>query len=339
MFNSAGEQECAYNAACPTHDVDKFTSRSPSPPPHVQQAWSKRAVSSMTPRWYLRRMRHYFSRVGGGEAGTPPILFASEHRPAPASAESINSVEGRQAARRGRVRFKSVGSRISLGIVVGALLFDVYLLKVAFLRETRKKSSSSSTSDGSSYFGPKEPTGTTKGKTPGADKSRVPYHLRFPLFPPRNAEGEDADTSIWDRVADIGDTPLFDRNGSPETGTERGDVPSNGRMQSNDDSHATGDELEQLPMMLWQRLPGFQSGDSNTDDSTTEPGAAHVPRPPTQPDPYGGQRVAVVVPYVGSDLPVWWDAFAAQAQLNEGLVDWIIFCDKVSTNCELIQIM
>lgn len=45
---------------------------------------------------------------------------------------------------------------------------------------------------------------------------------------------------------------------------------------------------------------------------------------------YDGQRVAVVVPYIGSDLPVWWDAFTEQARHNEGLVDWIIFCDQVT---------
>lgn len=47
-------------------------------------------------------------------------------------------------------------------------------------------------------------------------------------------------------------------------------------------------------------------------------------------DPYDGQRVAVVVPYVGRDLPVWWDVFAEQARLNHGLIDWLIFCDQVT---------
>ena len=36
------------------------------------------------------------------------------------------------------------------------------------------------------------------------------------------------------------------------------------------------------------------------------------------------------MPYVGTELPVWWEAFAEQARFNDGLVDWIIFCDKVS---------
>lgn len=54
-----------------------------------------------------------------------------------------------------------------------------------------------------------------------------------------------------------------------------------------------------------------------------------ITQPLLRHDPYDGQRVAVVVPYVGRDLPVWWDVFAEQAKLNDGLIDWIIFCDQV----------
>lgn len=46
-------------------------------------------------------------------------------------------------------------------------------------------------------------------------------------------------------------------------------------------------------------------------------------------DPREGQRVAVVVPYARTELPVWWEVFAEQASLNEGLVDWLVFCDEV----------
>lgn len=51
---------------------------------------------------------------------------------------------------------------------------------------------------------------------------------------------------------------------------------------------------------------------------------------PLRQDPYKGQKVAVLVPYVGRDLPVWWDVFAEQAKLNIGLIDWILFCDQVT---------
>lgn len=63
------------------------------------------------------------------------------------------------------------------------------------------------------------------------------------------------------------------------------------------------------------------------------PWEAQIRSQPLQHDRFYGQRVAVVVPYVGRDLPVWWDAFAEQARLNEGLIDWIIFCDQVSFAC------
>ncbi|CAM9650271.1 unnamed protein product, partial [Scytosiphon promiscuus] len=58
------------------------------------------------------------------------------------------------------------------------------------------------------------------------------------------------------------------------------------------------------------------------------PQEQHVGRSLTRPDRFDGQRVAVVVPYVGGDLPAWWEVFAEQAKLNVGLVDWIIFCDQ-----------
>lgn len=44
---------------------------------------------------------------------------------------------------------------------------------------------------------------------------------------------------------------------------------------------------------------------------------------------YGGMRVAVLVPYSGPGLPLWFDAFADLAAANKDLVDWIIFCEDV----------
>ncbi|CAM9704947.1 unnamed protein product, partial [Discosporangium mesarthrocarpum] len=49
-------------------------------------------------------------------------------------------------------------------------------------------------------------------------------------------------------------------------------------------------------------------------------------------DSYGGQKVAILVPYIGAELPVWWDVFAQHAGYNDGLVDWLIFCDEASYN-------
>lgn len=44
---------------------------------------------------------------------------------------------------------------------------------------------------------------------------------------------------------------------------------------------------------------------------------------------YGGMRVAVLVPYSGPGLPLWFDAFTDLAAANKDLVDWIIFCAEV----------
>ncbi|CAM9225368.1 unnamed protein product, partial [Hapterophycus canaliculatus] len=43
---------------------------------------------------------------------------------------------------------------------------------------------------------------------------------------------------------------------------------------------------------------------------------------------YGDMRVAVLVPYSGPGLPLWFDAFTDLAAANKDLVDWIIFCEE-----------
>lgn len=44
---------------------------------------------------------------------------------------------------------------------------------------------------------------------------------------------------------------------------------------------------------------------------------------------YGDMRVAVLVPYSGTGLPPWFDAFADLAAASSDAVDWIIFCEAV----------
>lgn len=46
---------------------------------------------------------------------------------------------------------------------------------------------------------------------------------------------------------------------------------------------------------------------------------------------YGEMRIAVLVPYSGPGLPVWFDAFTDLAAANSKLMDWIIFCEEVRT--------
>ena len=44
---------------------------------------------------------------------------------------------------------------------------------------------------------------------------------------------------------------------------------------------------------------------------------------------YGDMRVAVLVPYSGPGLPLWFDAFTELAAASAAAVDWIIFCEEV----------
>ncbi|CAM9865198.1 unnamed protein product [Ectocarpus sp. 12 AP-2014] len=43
---------------------------------------------------------------------------------------------------------------------------------------------------------------------------------------------------------------------------------------------------------------------------------------------YGDMRVAVLIPYSGPGLPIWFDAFTDLAASNKDLVDWLIFCEE-----------
>ncbi|CAM9102064.1 unnamed protein product [Ascophyllum nodosum] len=45
-------------------------------------------------------------------------------------------------------------------------------------------------------------------------------------------------------------------------------------------------------------------------------------------DCYGGMRVAVLVPYSGPGLPLWFDSFVELAAASKDAVDWIIFCEE-----------
>ncbi|CAN0257147.1 unnamed protein product, partial [Discosporangium mesarthrocarpum] len=47
---------------------------------------------------------------------------------------------------------------------------------------------------------------------------------------------------------------------------------------------------------------------------------------------YDGLRVAVVIPYIGGQLPAWFDSFAELAAASSDFVDWIIFCAEDLAN-------
>lgn len=52
-------------------------------------------------------------------------------------------------------------------------------------------------------------------------------------------------------------------------------------------------------------------------------------RPLGEDEGYGEMRVAVLIPYSGPGLPIWFDAFTDLAAANKDLIDWIIFCAEV----------
>lgn len=49
----------------------------------------------------------------------------------------------------------------------------------------------------------------------------------------------------------------------------------------------------------------------------------------TEGNEYGDMRVAVLVPYAGPGLPLWFDAFTDLAAASSAAVDWLIFCEEV----------
>ena len=284
----------------------------------------------------------------GEAAGNSTAFFApSEHGRAPVSADTIGALDGRKQGCGRWVRLKGVGSRVSLIIVVGALLFDVYLLKVAFSGARGKHLPNG----GGSFSGKPLSSGWTQGVVSGNGKgddrdasiartwsTRPTEPSRVP--PEEEGSGTWAGTlrSFWSRVTAIGNSSPTSEGDTPKTGAEWDPVSHRTQTSEGFLSRFIGRSLERKPKISGQQLLVTDNAVLNNEDSfpglTSE--KAHVPRPLPQPrpsqsrlDPYDGQRVAVVVPYVGTELPVWWEAFAEQARFNDGLVDWIIFCDKV----------
>lgn len=257
------------------------------------------------------------------------------------SGSSTDNAGARPERRRGQprrvnwVRFMAVVSKISLLVVVGALVFDLYLLKAAWFLGDAKRSTKTSNSHKGRDSGGDQKTAARDGS--GNAKS-ISSHPRFPPLPQKHINKKpESIRAIWDRVEDIENKPLGadDGHGAPGAGTEREVISRSVEDERTTvNAHLTGDELGSASALYGEQLLHAAAAvDQERAVLGPNPLAAHVPRPPPRPDPNAGQRVAVVVPYVGSDLPVWWDAFTEQAKHNEGLVDWIIFCDQVRTTC------
>ena len=316
----------------PPTPVTRFRSNGPVPPSFLRQTWPCSSLTTLPP---------------AGESGNSTAFFAtSDHERAPVSADSISAADARKP-RCGRwIRFKAIGSRVSLVIVVGALLFDVYLLKVAFSGARGKQPPNGGFSGEALPSrwaqGTRAGEGNGKKSHDGRDSPAETWPSR-PELPQVSPDQRESSTwtgqlrSIWGRVTAIDDNdPPINEPGTSKAGAERDllshhAIPSKGgflsrfsaasrkRKSTSNGQQPLGTERK-VALHPTEMIPGLELG------------TTYVPRPLPQPraDPYDGQRVAVVVPYVGSELPVWWEAFAEQARFNDGLVDWLIFCDKVS---------
>lgn len=297
-------------------------------------------------------------KEAAGEAATAcPTLGHSHNRLAPASADGVYTLEDSQRRRRWRrlqpqkkpsrcdsdsrrrrglwgARLRSNWCRVSLVFIVGALAFDLYLACLESRAGTPWARKGRLFSFIPSSFWANPLTFWTKQDSRDA---------LFPDFPSNNDQlgsrsphGVHIDDEhkgytrrpTWDRGAKKGNGPPLTAIGSLQTDAEG-------------ESRPIGNDIEIKPHerqgATAAGAAGVAAADVGTrvDEMVTAQKFWEAPTKPQPPqhDPFHGQRVAVVVPYVGRDLPVWWDAFAEQARLNDGLIDWIIFCDQVSYPC------
>lgn len=267
---------------------------------------------------------------------------------------------------RGSACFRSafqLAKWISLAVVLGALFVDVYLLKEAiFMEDSGVDIAPTSESAGPSQVGAVHRQRSPRPRLP------LPLVVAHHVFTNRGLPAEE-NTYTADRAAvvrqsgytvdtdnNVGDNPINNNAGDTEPPSSPLSQQA-ARVPSSEKHSATTKLRMGEPRMntkqnivddYWQEQDTNQAVNNkqNWRDQRQEPGqpdmimandktaifAGHEQptlAPETVSEMYGGQRVAVVVPYIGNDLPVWWDVFAEQARHNEGLVDWIIFCDQV----------
>lgn len=240
------------------------------------------------------------------------------------------------------VRVKTVGC-MCLAIIMAASIFNLFLafLSVRAGDASLRRGGLISTITNGFFSPPRSPPRQTTEYSSGAvfPEGFPAPKARIKSSSPRRSyanKGSIGYPSVWDRVPANGNSLLFDENGASETGIEQ--VPSavgkglgikqgvgpesmTAGVQLNGPPGSTG-AVATAAVEVVARPIKFSTPEGSIWDNT--------PQSTVRPDPFDGQRVAVVVPYIGTDLPVWWDAFAEQARLNDGLIDWIIFCDQAS---------
>lgn len=242
------------------------------------------------------------------------------------------------------VRFKTLG-RVCLAVIVAASTFNLFLAclsTTAGETSLRRGGLLSAVSDllfSSSRRPTKDPGGIIFPEGFPAPRARIESRSRGTSYTHKESTSYPRRSTL-DRVTEGGNALVSDQNGASETHTER--VPPSvgeayGLSQRVDQAPTTaGAQHDDRPDSKAAVAAADQFVVRHEKKSTPEGSIrkANEPQPPLYPDQFDGQRVAVVVPYIGRDLPVWWDAFAEQARLNDGLIDWILFCDEASFNFE-----
>lgn len=291
---------------------------SPSPPESSTVSWRTQTPLDAAPTC---------------DAGVPAILRPQDaKRNQCAPQNTCNGLhDNRETLRCATLIFK----RLLLAVVAGALLLDIFLVRKAHVLG----------SGGDASAKPLAAPTLTRTSTAPRSQSLDPPRYPLPLTNAQNAltNGRSsasrlpAETGASRRDGLGWLTVNVAESAVPEKVSE---VPAGGRGSGVQGSVMNNTSLDKGPepphvghddAIVYQAVSGpaharamsFFAG-----DETPVPTPSPL-LPPPAPDPFDGQRVAIVVPYVGRELPVWWDAFVDQAKHNEGLLDWIIFCDKV----------
>lgn len=267
----------------------------------------------------------------------------------------------------GRICLNSVfllAKGISLAIVLGALLVDVYLLKTAVFMEAESVELASNGAARATSEGVPQHGALRRRRSPRpryalplvathhaltnlglpAESSSTLHGTVKPIgYSVGNNDNLDTGTSksgeartssggnSYDRAKPAVRSSEHERRDTVDTKIKRKYSRWEDERQQRHE-HETKDAFSSLQAGQSRHTPAVGPVDRDT-------GAVATPALMPVPELYDGQRIAVLVPYIGSDLPVWWDAFAEQAGHNEGLVDWIIICDQVNIKINFIPVL
>lgn len=249
--------------------------------------------------------------------------------------------EQRRLARRGGwIRFAvSLIQRLSVFIVFGALVVDVYLLQEAIFMEANGESPGDDGSvHGSRGFGLSSKPAKRKLQRP-----RLPLPLVF-AHHALTSRGRPSNSSDVDASFHVPKVSSSREEARVESHIPRSEGPLTPLSQTFS-TNASHDRMSSWKNRARDSVQGERSRHPepslssvvNAGDSapySTTSAAADQQLLSSTLKAFNGQRVAVLVPYIGNELPAWWDIFARHASYNEGLIDWIVFCDEVGSSVD-----